>query len=212
MTLGAPPLARTRALLLGLLLGAMFGLVAMRAAGYRLGNRGTHLGHWRERILQPAMEVTPVPPPLDVPGCRAGDRPPPLPSGGWIHGSAPRWEDFAGRVVVVDAWAAWCPYCSTVAPELTALCRGYESEGVVLVGVTSDDQRTAESFCSRYGFLGLVACDAEEYLRTWLSDRYPTLLVVGRDGRVVWNDGAARLGHRTDELGSGLSHAIESAL
>ena len=208
----APTWARTRALGLGCLLGALCGLVAMVFAGYRLGDPGSQRGSLWERIIKPAPEVTPIPLPLDLAGCRAGDRPPPLPRDGWIHGPAPQWQDFAGRVVVVDAWAAWCPYCGTVARELAAICREYERDGVIVVGVTSDDRQTAEDFCTQCGFSGLVACGAEEYLRSWLSDHYPTLLVIGRDGRVVWNDGAARLGHSTDELASELSQAIERAL
>ena len=211
--LDAPPrLAHTRALALGCLLGAVVGLTAMMLAGYRVGNRATHRGAWWARILESATEVAPVPPPLDAPGCRTGDLPPPLPRDGWLHGSAPRWEDFAGRVVVVDAWGAWCPYCDYFAPELSAICRAYQDEGVVLLGMTGDDRRTAEDFCERHGFSGLVACDAEEYLTSWLDDKYPTLLVIGRDGRVVWNDGSARFGHQTDELAKALSQAIERAL
>lgn len=209
----APPrLGRIRALVLGGLLGALVGLTAMMLAGYRLGTHVAHRGPWWKRILESATEVTPIPPPLDGPGCRVGDRPPPLPRDGWINGSAPRWEDFAGRVVVVDAWAGWCPYCSIVAAELATVYREYESEGIVLVGMTSDDPQTAEIFCKSYGFSGPVACDAEEYLRSWLTDHYPTLLVIGRDGRVAWNDGSARLGHRTDELARELSRAIRRAL
>jgi thiol-disulfide isomerase/thioredoxin len=209
----APPrMVRTRGLALGCLLGAPVGVTAMLFAGYRVGNRATHHGPWWSRILEPATEVAPVPPPLDAPGCRPGDVPPPLPRDGWIHGSAPRWEDFAGRVVVVDAWGDWCPYCDAFAPELAAVCRAYEHKGVAMLGLTGDDRPTAEDFCARHGFSGLVACDAEKYLTSWLSDKYPTLLVIGRDGRVVWNDGSARFGHRTEELAKELSQAIERAL
>lgn len=197
---------------IGFFLGAVVGSALMFAIGFRIGERAVLRGTLWQRITGPPTLVEPVPPPLDAPGCRPGDRPPPLPAKGWLHSQALTWDDLAGRVVVFDAWATWCPYCYTTAPELVALGQQYEKDGVVMIGITSEPQDAAEDFCKLFNFSGPVICEAEDFLRSWTADRYPTLVVVGRDGRIVWNDGAARLGHRTDELIRDLQEAIEGAL
>jgi hypothetical protein len=35
------------------------------------------------------------------------------------------------------------------------------------------------------------------------------LIVIGRDGRVLWNDGGARLSHRIDELATTLCDVLD---
>lgn len=45
-----------------------------------------------------------------------------------------------------------------------------------------------------------------------LQGAAPTVYVVSRSGRVVWNDGRARYEHATEDLGERLGQAIERAL
>jgi thiol-disulfide isomerase/thioredoxin len=203
---------RARVVSIGFALGTIVGCGVMFGIGFRIGKRVVPRGTWWQRITGPATLIEPVPPPLDAPGCRPGERPPPLPSKGWLHSRALNWEDLAGRVAVFDAWATWCPYCYTMAPDLVAIRQRYEKDGVVMIGITSETEGAAEDFCKLFNMNGPVICEAEYFLKLWMADRYPTLVVVGRDGRIVWNDGAARLGHRTDELIRSLEEAIESAL
>ncbi|MBX3289188.1 MAG: TlpA family protein disulfide reductase [Acidobacteria bacterium] len=52
-----------------------------------------------------------------------------------------RWElsDHAGKVVVVNYWATWCPPCRIETPGFVTLANEFKDSGVTFVGVTMDD-------------------------------------------------------------------------
>jgi hypothetical protein len=55
---------------------------------------------------------------------------------------------------------------------------------------------------------GHIIFGAETFLKDWLDDHYPAFVVVGRDGKVIWNDGAARFGNGTDGLVETLTQVL----
>lgn len=59
------------------------------------------------------------------------------------HGRALRFEDFRGKVRVIDVWASWCGPCRMTIPELNALYERYRGRGLVVIGVSVDDQPAA---------------------------------------------------------------------
>jgi peroxiredoxin len=56
-----------------------------------------------------------------------------------------------GYVVVVNYWGSWCAPCRAETPELVALARETEHQGVRFVGVDIRDERAnAQAFARRY--------------------------------------------------------------
>ena len=47
----------------------------------------------------------------------------------------------SNKVVVVDFWATWCPYCVAAMPELKKLYTEYHTNGLEIVGVDFDDDQ-----------------------------------------------------------------------
>ena len=101
-----------------------------------------------------------------------------------------------------------------MAPDLVQIQRYFEEqqEDVVFVSLTLETASRAERFARRYGIAWPVGWRAQAFVDEYLGDRYPALIVVGRDGRVAWNDGAARLWHRDAEIAPLLFDQIETAL
>ena len=48
--------------------------------------------------------------------------------------------DLRGKVVVVDAWATWCPTCIYTIPSIVALRNKYPAESVEIIGLNVDDE------------------------------------------------------------------------
>jgi thiol-disulfide isomerase/thioredoxin len=53
----------------------------------------------------------------------------------------------AGKVVVINFWASWCPPCQIETPQFDSVYRAYKDKGVDFVGIDFKDQRgKAQSF------------------------------------------------------------------
>ena len=55
-----------------------------------------------------------------------------------------RKDDFAGRVLIVDVWATWCPPCRAEIPSFVKLQSKYEAAGLSIVGMNYERTKTDE--------------------------------------------------------------------
>lgn len=59
------------------------------------------------------------------------------------HGRPLRFKDFAGKIRIIDIWATWCGPCRMTIPELNALYDRHRARGVVVIGISVDDDTAA---------------------------------------------------------------------
>jgi thiol-disulfide isomerase/thioredoxin len=122
-----------------------------------------------------------------------GDPAPALSIAHWAKGTeVKRFEK--GKTYVVEFWATWCAPCLTSIPHLTALQKKYKGNGVVIVGVSDEDQDTVRPFLKERGdkMDYTVALDKEAatnaaYLGTANQRPLPHAFVVNGDGRILWH-------------------------
>jgi thiol-disulfide isomerase/thioredoxin len=113
-------------------------------------------------------------------------------SGQTLDGAQLSLASYAGKVVVVNVWGAWCPPCRAEADDLAAAARELAPKGVVFVGINTRDasQDNARSFERRYdvpypsiydpGGRNLLA-----FHRTLTPNAIPSTVVIDAQGRVA---------------------------
>jgi thiol-disulfide isomerase/thioredoxin len=153
----------------------------------------------------------------------AGDLLPALPAQGWINGSPPTFPMQKERLLVVDLWAQWCPYCRFSAPYLVRLYEKYSGRGVAFVSLTNMPRDTVEAFIKEHkvpwpnaygvGMATIAAMGATNAMPTPGYEVAPTLYLVGPDGRIRWCDRQGRYRHTEPKKWAGeVEEAIEAAL
>lgn len=93
-----------------------------------------------------------------------------------------------GMVVYLDFWASWCGPCRQSFPWMNALQEKYKSQDFEVIGVNLDTQASdAEKFLAKLPAKFTIAYDPKgTSARAFGVKGMPTSLLIGRDGKVVY--------------------------
>jgi len=96
-------------------------------------------------------------------------------------------EGWRGQAVVVNFWASYCAPCRDEAPMLERLWQEYRDQGVVFVGINTDDiERNARAYLDEFGITYYNAPD----VKGKIEDDYritgiPETFVINTEGEIV---------------------------
>jgi len=107
-----------------------------------------------------------------------------------LDGSRMKMADYAGKVLVLDFWATYCPPCREEVPELIELQRRYGSEGLHIVGLNvggPDDKALVPQFVRDYRIQYALGYPDSALVNLYLgrNDTIPQTIVFDRKGRLV---------------------------
>lgn len=97
-------------------------------------------------------------------------------------------ESYRGRVVLVNFWATWCPPCVEEMPSLERLHRTLGPEGLVVLGVSIDEDGGAlQDFVKRAGVTFPILRDpgGRKAAAAWRTSGWPETYVIDGKGRIV---------------------------
>jgi thiol-disulfide isomerase/thioredoxin len=117
-------------------------------------------------------------------------------------GPAPTWDlpqvgadrlssaDLAGKIVVIDFWATWCPPCIAEIPSHVELQEAFGEKGVAFVGISLDQGANADAkvlkFIEEYGInYPIVMGDMQVVEAFGGIVSIPTTFVIDREGQIV---------------------------
>ena len=106
-------------------------------------------------------------------------------AGQTLDGAAFDSGSYAGRPVVVNFFASWCPPCNSEAPDLAAFAKAHPE--VAFVGVDVNDKLAdAKGFVAKYGLPYPVIYDAQGAIgQRYAVDGIPTTMFFDAHGKRV---------------------------
>jgi thiol-disulfide isomerase/thioredoxin len=118
-----------------------------------------------------------------------------------------------GKVTLVDFWATWCAPCRASMPRVQRLYTEYKPNGVELYSVDTDDEspnRTSQvsEFLLQNGLTFPVVLDDGSAERAFAIASLPTMLLLDKQGKVVWSHVGALTASREGDLRTALGRAL----
>jgi len=88
--------------------------------------------------------------------------------------------------VLLNFWATWCPPCRKEMPDLEALYRRFEPQGLVILGVSDEDGDKVKPFIQQQGITYPVLLDAGRKVNELFQiEGIPKTFVYDREGKIV---------------------------
>lgn len=132
-----------------------------------------------------------------------------------LDNSSFRFQDFSGKVVVINIWASWCGPCRREVPEYEKVRIAYAGRDVEFIGLTAEDPLLSagrvKKFARevRFGFrLGWADPATARYLMNG-DTAVPQTLVIDAEGSVVDHWSGYMPGHSAEKLKFTIEQALE---
>jgi peroxiredoxin len=103
-----------------------------------------------------------------------------------LEGETVQLSDYQGQVVLINAWATWCPPCVAEMPDLQAYYQVHRDENFTILGINAGDSlSTALEFTSQKGITFPILLDPNVDLLTSLGvNSFPTSILIDTAGVV----------------------------
>ncbi|MFA7665123.1 MAG: TlpA disulfide reductase family protein [Burkholderiaceae bacterium] len=110
-----------------------------------------------------------------------------LPAARLIDGTVLPAEHWRDKVVVIELWATWCPFCAQQNPYLDRLHREHSARRLEVIGLSIDrDVEAVKAYVAKNDYRFHVAMfDADWKAAIGHPRGLPIVWVVGRDGRLA---------------------------
>lgn len=92
-----------------------------------------------------------------------------------------------GKVVLLDFWGTWCKWCVKAMPKLQAVHEHFKGKDVIVLGISCQEPPNAnpKKFMQDNKVTYNSLLKGEEVARQFGVEGYPTLYVLGKDGKII---------------------------
>lgn len=117
---------------------------------------------------------------------RLGDtvRPPALTL---LNGQSVNWDSLKGKVIVLEFWGSWCPFCSRQNPILDRFYKQHQARGLEVITVSLDKTiDAAQQYMKKGNYSFKAGMVTPEWDAIYKQRRgLPQLFVIDRKGKLV---------------------------
>lgn len=103
-----------------------------------------------------------------------------------INGKRISLSDFKGKVILIDFWATWCPFCRESIPILKSLYDEYKDKGLVVIGIALeyDKGQALKQIAKEKKISYPLAVGKERLAIEYSAHGVPTRFIVNRRGEI----------------------------
>ncbi len=95
--------------------------------------------------------------------------------------------EYTGKPMILEFWATWCPPCRKSIPHLNEIYAKYKEEGLIVIGVTEEDNTTIKAFTKKTPIDYSAATDRGGRLKkSFEINGIPHAVLVNKEGNIVW--------------------------
>jgi thiol-disulfide isomerase/thioredoxin len=97
-------------------------------------------------------------------------------------------SDYAGKIVIVDFWATWCPPCRKGIPDLISLQKKYRNK-IAVIGISLDGDNTKADvvpFIKEHGINYTILYATQKVVADYGNiEAIPTSFIIDKKGNIV---------------------------
>jgi thiol-disulfide isomerase/thioredoxin len=104
-----------------------------------------------------------------------------------LNGQPVDWAALEGKVIVLEFWGSWCPFCSRQNPVLDRLYKANQARGLEVITISLDKTvDVAQQYMKKGGYSFKAGMVTPEWGAIYKQRRgLPQLFVIDRQGRLA---------------------------
>jgi thiol-disulfide isomerase/thioredoxin len=99
-----------------------------------------------------------------------------------FNGKTEKLSDYQDRVIVLNYWAKWCPYCVQELSEIDAVYK--ENKNVWFISIVVDDEGNPKEYIKQKKYEWIFGLDIDGQKKYGISS-IPVTLFIDQDGYIV---------------------------
>lgn len=119
---------------------------------------------------------------LRAAGPAVGEKPPEVKLDEWISAQ----PDTAGKPVLLEFWATWCPPCRKSIPHLNEIHEKYKDKNLVIIGVSDEAPAIVKDF-QKGTPMNYPNGIAKGLVQKYGVSGIPHAFLIGKDGKLLWS-------------------------
>lgn len=103
-----------------------------------------------------------------------------------LDGKEASLEDYRGKIVFINFWATWCPYCLKEMPDLQRIYEENKEDLVILAVDVQESKATVEDYMKDKDYTFPILLDEKgEVASTYFISNFPTTYFVDKEGYLL---------------------------